>query len=265
MKLFSRKIGNQENNLIILHGLFGASDNWYSVARLLSESYSVYILDIRNHGNSPQSQNHNYSIMVNDVKDFMAQENISKATILGHSMGGKIAMHLALEYPQLVETLIVVDVAAKNYSQAKNFIAHKNLVKALLDIDLSIIKKREDIKLQMTAPIWADYSFRFVSKNINTNTDNSFSWKLNLPVLLENIEEIANGFSDTIKYKINKKVPALFIKGEQSNYILDSDKEKIKNLFPLASFATIKGAGHWIHAQKPKELASIILEYQKIT
>jgi len=262
MKLFYRKIGTEENNLIILHGLFGASDNWYSVAKLLSPNFSVYILDIRNHGHSPQSQNHNYPIMVNDVKDFMEQENIASASILGHSMGGKVAMHFALKYPKLTESIIIVDIAAKNYSQNKNFAEHKKLAKALLKIDLSIINKREDLKLQMTDQIWDNYSFSFVSKNIRTNTDNSFSWKLNLRVLEENIEEIANGFPDTRKYKANTKIPSLFIKGEKSNYILESDKEKIKSLFPLATFVSIKDAGHWVHAQKPKELVSLILEQQ---
>jgi len=259
MKLFSRKIGEQKGQLIILHGLFGASDNWHSVAKLLSQKYTVHLLDIRNHGRSPHSPIHSYQSMLQDLVEYFRTENISKATIVGHSMGGKIAMYLALQHPQFIESLFIVDIAARNYSQNKNFAEHKALLTALQAIDLSLINKRVDLKLQMTNKIWENYSFGFLSKNIYRNNDNHFSWKLNQKALSEYIEEIADGFPIQNQTNSSKSFPITFIKGELSNYILESDKKEILTLFPSAEFILIKGVGHWIHAQNPKALANSIL------
>ena len=259
MKLFSKKIGDKKKVLIILHGLFGASDNWYSVAKLLSQKYTIHLLDIRNHGRSPHSPIHSYQSMLEDLVEYFKNENISKATLVGHSMGGKLAMYLALQQPEFVENLFVVDTAARNYSKNKNFAEHKALLTALQAIDLSLIKKRVDLKLQMTNKIWENYSFGFLSKNISRNNDNRFSWKLNLKALSDYIEEIADGFPIQNQTNSPQNFPVTFIKGEQSNYILESDKKEILTLFPSAKFILIKEVGHWIHAQNSKALAYSIL------
>ena len=261
MKLFYRRLGQSQKKLIILHGLYGASDNWYGIAKPLSKHFEVYLVDLRNHGQSPQTETHTYSEMSEDILDLMHDNSIEKASLIGHSMGGKVAMYFALDNPEKIESMVIVDIAPKNYSQNRRIAKHKEIIDGMLKIDLNLLKKREDLKLQLPDYLNNDFTYHFIAKNLKQGKDKHFSWKLNLPVLSKEIKNIADGFSEN---EIgNKKInsPVLFIKGEYSNYIRKQDINRIVELFPKAKIQEIKGAEHWIHAQKPQELTNIIIDF----
>ncbi len=263
MKLYYKKLGQGKSKIIILHGLYGASDNWFGIAKVLSQSFEVYLVDLRNHGRSPHSDIHSYKAMSGDVLELMDNNSISKAILLGHSMGGKVAMQLAINNPERIESLIIVDIAPKDYRQNKNIAQHKEILKSMLKIDLSILKKRDDLKDQLSAYLSNDFTYQFVAKNLKRDKQQGFAWKINIPVLLKEIGSIADGVTYDV---INKDViyPVLFVKGENSNYIQESDTKIIRDLFPNAQIQVIKDVEHWIHAQKPKELLELILKFLEV-
>jgi pimeloyl-ACP methyl ester carboxylesterase len=264
MKLFYRKLGQGEKKLIVMHGLYGASDNWYTIAKQLSRYFEVYIVDLRNHGRSPQVDTHTYHEMSKDILELMKDNCLSKTTLLGHSMGGKVAMHFAFENPKLVESMIIVDIAPKNYSKNRSIAKHKEIIDGMLKIDLSLLKKREDLKHQLSAYLSNDFTYHFITKNLRQDKNKAFSWKLNLPVLAKEIKNIADGFSENDINNLKIKSPVLFIKGENSNYIQKQDYKTIAKLFPNSKIQEIKDVEHWIHAQKPQELVNMIIDFYKL-
>jgi esterase len=255
MKLAFKKIG-QGYPLLILHGLYGSSDNWHSIGTELAKKFEVYLIDMRNHGRSPHSNEHNYLALQNDVLEFYTSNNIKKAIIIGHSMGGKTAMQFALLHPDLVEKLIIVDIAPKSYTSLLNFqsqaLIHLNIMQAFLSVDISKMKSREDLEAEFANYVTDKQTRLFLLKNA-VRTDDGFKWKLNieglsnaLPRILESIELKKTDFSNDIN------IPTLFIKGEKSDYIIDSDIQEIKRIFPKADLVTIFDAGHWVHAEQPE-------------
>mgnify|MGYP006195830997 CR=1 FL=1 len=249
MTLNFKKEGNAAESLIILHGLFGSLDNWMTFAKKMSEHFTVYLLDARNHGQSFHDDEFTYKCMAKDVKDFMEQQQIKEAIILGHSMGGKTAMQFAFNYPHLVKKLIVADIAPKAYP-----VHHGEIIKGLQSLDFSVIKTRgeADDKLAEAIPILAVR--QFLLKNMYWKEKDQLAWRFNLDVIANKIENVGV----EIKASFPFSEPTLFVRGERSNYVLDEDLADIKNKFPNMKLETIVGSGHWIHAEKPKEFMQVI-------
>lgn len=250
MQLYYREFG-QGSPVIILHGMFGFSDNWQTIAKGLSERHLVITPDLRNHGQSPHAPTHTYPDMAEDIRLFMERHWMFSANLVGHSMGGKVAMQFALDHPDQVDRLVVVDMEP---GQATD--NHRDIFKALLDMDFSKIRTRNDADDFLHTRI-PDYGTRqFLLKNITRHADGSFAWKMNLPVIWKHYPDILGPVSGKPYPK-----PALFIRGGKSNYVLDSEIPAIKALFPKAEIATIAGAGHWVHADKPAELLGLLQEF----
>ncbi|MFN8257900.1 MAG: alpha/beta fold hydrolase [Bacteroidales bacterium] len=263
MKLFFRKYGTGYP-LVILHGLYGSSDNWVSIARALENSFSVWLLDARNHGRSPHNEHHNYPEMAQDVYEFFIEHKIEKAAVIGHSMGGKTAMYFADSYSPYISHLLILDIAPKAYSDSTNNfrfqINHKKILETIQSINLNAFNKREDIENQLLKYLDDITITRFLMKNIKRNHSMKFEWLMNVEALLNNITNISVGFMPS-QNKNRDKIPVLFVRGEKSDYINQTDIEEIKRLYTNVSIKTIKGAGHWLHVDAPLELTGIIKEF----
>ena len=266
MNLFYRKYG-EGPPFIILHGLFGSSDNWMSIGKILSERFMVFLIDIRNHGNSPHSEEFNYTLLKNDILDFMLAQNIDKAIIMGHSMGGKAAMFFAADYPEKVQSLIIVDISPGSYlsidKPSPQSLDHMNILTAMLGVNLPKVKNREEVDKLLAPAIKSERIRRFLLKNIKRDHDNKFSWKLNVQALHDNLPKIMEGL-DTNKFIKGNGVtgfPILFVKGEQSDYINNENLPLIKIIFPTANIVTIPGAGHWVHAEQPELFIKTINDF----
>lgn len=251
--LLNFKILGQGKPLIILHGLFGMLDNWQSVAKVLEHDFTLYLVDQRNHGKSPHTAQHSYKLMAEDLRDFMLREGIPQSNILGHSMGGKTAMQFALDFPEMVNKLIVVDMGVKRYDGG-----HDIIFDALQSVDVSLITNRQEAEIQLSKYI-EDYGVKqFLLKNLTREPDGSYRWKFNLKALFDN-------YDANILTNITSDFPfdgeTLFIRGAKSNYILDADWPQIQQLFPLATLATINDAGHWVHADQPAKLIELVRSF----
>lgn len=250
MELYFREFGAGDP-VIILHGLFGFSDNWQTIAKSLASQYLVITPDLRNHGRSPHLPSHTYEEMAEDLRLFMENHWMHSAVLIGHSMGGKVAMQMALNHPDMVEKLVVVDIAPGK--AADN---HSGIFEALLGMDLSVMQARADIESYLVSRI-PDMGIRqFLLKNITRNDDGKFAWKMNLPVLWRHFPDILDAVTGEPFDK-----PALFVRGDRSDYIKDADTALIMTLFPQAEITTIPNAGHWVHADKPNELITVISEF----
>jgi pimeloyl-ACP methyl ester carboxylesterase len=199
--------------------------------------------------------------MVQDLYQFLENQEIEKAILIGHSMGGKTVMHFAKKYPEKVDALIVLDIAPKSYvSLAKKAsIHHYVILNSMRSIDFGKVKSRKEIDNQLAENIEDERIRMFLLKNIHRNKNNRFSWRLNVEALYKHIDEIMNG-----ELSVEEPItgfPVLFVRGADSNYILDEDFEKIKELFPYAELKTIKNAGHWLHAEQPEALLKIIKDF----
>lgn len=251
MKLFFRELG-QGSPIVIMHGLFGASDNWLSQGKVLAEDHKVYLLDLRNHGQSPHDNAHNYKVMAEDLEEFLTDQQIKNPVIIGHSMGGKTAMTFAAMHPELFDKLIVVDIAPKTYG-----VHHDTILDGLNAIDLTTLTSRNQAEEQLALFVPDLGTRQFLLKNLARNKDGGFEWKLNLAIISANIETIGQG----MEKGLTKPKPVLFIRGRNSNYIKDSDFDKIKSLFPGAQIETVENAGHWVHAEQPQELLRLVKEF----
>ena len=268
MKLYYRKFG-QGKPLFILHGLFGLSDNWATVGKMLAEhgsaslttGFEVYLIDLRNHGNSPHTNEWTYQAMANDIVELMDDLQINQQILLGHSLGGKVAMQFASLYPEKLEKLIVVDMAPKDYP-GNQF----GFIEKLLSLDLSEMKSRKEVEVGLKKIITDNATVQLLLKNIQWSENRKqeavaggslLEWKFNLKVIAENQNKIGETFS--IKNKID--TPTLFIRGERSKYILDEDIAEIKKIFSNSEFKTIAGAGHWVHADKPEDFVLAIRKF----
>ena len=249
MTLNFKKEGNAAESLIILHGLFGSLDNWMTFAKQMSKHFTVYLLDARNHGQSFHSDEFTYECMAKDVKNFMEAQSIEKAVILGHSMGGKTAMQFAFNYPQLVKKLIIADIAPKAYP-----IHHDEIIKGLQSLDFNIIKSRTMADEKLTESIPNLAVRQFLLKNMYWIEKEHLAWRFNLEVIANKIENVGV----EIKAPFPFSEPTLFVRGERSNYVLDEDVIDMKSIFPNMKLETIKGSGHWIHAEQPNKFIKVI-------
>jgi len=255
MKLAYREFG-EGTPLIILHGLFGQSDNWNTLAkRFAASGFHVFTVDQRNHGLSPHNEEWNYRVMAEDLGEFIKEHKLEKPVLLGHSMGGKTVMFFELAHPGISSKIIVADIALRSYEAH-----HDSVLKALNAVDFSKIKTRKEAEEIMTGYI-SDYGTRqFLLKNIywKDSANNEMDWRFNLKVIDKNYdsirEEVPAGKSE---------VPALFIRGELSDYIRESDLNDIASRFPNYTLRTVKGSGHWIHAEKPEEFYTEVINFIK--
>ncbi len=251
MKLNYRSSG-QGQPLIILHGLFGASDNWLSIAKKLEDKYQVFLVDQRNHGSSPHSDIWNYEVMAEDVKEFMEDQAMSEAIIMGHSMGGKVAMTFAGRFPEMISDLVIVDIGPKHYP-----VHHKKILEGLKSIDLSSLSSRQDADRQLQNNVPEMGVRQFLLKNLGRDKDNHYYWKINLKVIEEQIENVGLALPVEKIYDGN----CLFIRGENSNYILDEDLPELSIRFPQHKLEIIPNAGHWVHAERPTEFLHALTNY----
>jgi len=245
MQLFFRKSGSGPP-LIILHGLFGLSDNWATLARRWSERFTVHAVDLRNHGQSPHAEEWDYDVMSDDVVELIRAEQLQQVRLIGHSMGGKVAMRLALDHPALVQRLVVADIAPRAY--VKN---QRDVVEALLSVDMENLASRKDAEAQLGQRIQDPGTLQFLLKSLyrkENGGEKKFTWRFNLEVIgrkLENISEATNQPAPCF-------VDTLFVRGERSDYIGSEDETEIAGVFPHSQIVTIPGAGHWVHAEQPE-------------
>ena len=251
MQLNFKKLGSGEA-LIILHGFMGSLDNWQSLANEFAKSYEVYLIDARNHGKSPHTSTHSIAEMVDDLFDFMQQQHISKANIIGHSMGGKVAMQFAVNYPNCVNKLVVADIAAKKYERG-----HDDVFEALHAIDLTKIETRKQAEEAMLPHVSEFGTRQFLLKNLERLENGTYQWKMNLGVLHRDYDEI----TQEVKSYKPITITVLFLKGELSKYIKHEDWEQIQSIFPQAELKEISKAGHWLHADNPKEFYEKVMVF----
>lgn len=239
--------------LVILHGLLGSLDNWLSIAKQFSAHFSVYVIDFRNHGKSPHSSEFSYKILVDDLCVFFQQHSIVKAHLLGHSMGGKAAMEFAMLHPEKVERLVVADVAPVQYEDR-----HSHIFKALLAINLREVKSRETVEMQLRNNLKQEdeSTIQFLMKGLYRNEENNFAWRFNVEALWQAYQNVADGVGG---HPFLGKT--LFIKGQKSNYINAENYAVIQELFPNNELEEIAGAGHWVHADAPKEFTEKVLQF----
>ena len=247
MELFYRKYGNEgDQPLIILHGLFGVSDNWVSFGRRIAmEGFEVFIPDQRNHGRSPHSGIFNYLALTDDLFEFIDEHEIENPMILGHSMGGKVAMRFALENPHMVRRLIVVDISLKGYPPRET---HMQIVKAMRSVNLEGISKRQEAEQQLEQLIPDQRIRLFVMKNLYRNEENKFAWRLNIDGIEPNLSDLFDAIETNQKFE----KPTLFIKGGASNYIVYEDYDMIRKNFPNAEIISIANTSHWVHVESPE-------------
>jgi pimeloyl-ACP methyl ester carboxylesterase len=243
--------GDDGPPLIILHGLLGAHGNWHTLSRTrFSEHSHVFAVDQRNHGESPHRDRFDYDAMAEDARDFIREHTGGSATLLGHSMGGKTAMQTALRFPDMVDRLIVVDMAPRSYPPS-----HQPIIQALQNIDPSEYEDRSAIDDALAKDIPAFAIRQFLLKNLAYDTDTeTYRWKMNLPVIAENYDRVIEAV--TAEEPFDK--PAVFIRGANSSYVQDDDMDQILHLFPQAELVTIDNAGHWVHADQPDDLADAV-------
>lgn len=251
MELFYRTLG-EGKPVIIMHGLMGSCDNWLTVSKPLSEKYKLYIVDQRNHGRSPWSDEFNYEVMANDLLDFINQHHIVNPIIIGHSMGGKIAMKFATEHENLISKLIVVDISPRYYPPH-----HQDVLAGLNAINLETLQNRVEADNILTQHLPSLGVRQFLLKNLYRNDENKFAWRINLDVINNKIENIGEALSENTRF--NK--PTLFISGALSDYISSKDEPLIKKIFTQSEITIIANADHWVQATQPMAFLEVVTEF----
>lgn len=258
--LFYRKIG-KGRPLVILHGLYGCSDNWIPVAKKLANNYQIILPDLQNHGQSFHTDNFTIDFMADAVYNLLKKLNFSKVNLAGHSLGGKVALYLTAKHPEIIEKLIVIDIAPRNYLpyEFDDRKLHKFILDTLLKIDLSKYKNRKDILNELPQTENFDRLKLIVLKNIKKGKEH-LEWKINLKAIANGLNEILNDFEINLQ-KIT--CPVLFIKAENSPYINPKDLEIIKQKFENSKIEIIQGTTHWLHSEKPDDLSQIMKNFLK--
>lgn len=238
------KIEGTGRPLLIIHGFLGMSDNWKTIGgQFAADGFQVHLLDLRNHGKSFHSDEFSYEVMVQDVYDYCKAHDLEKVNIIGHSMGGKTAMLFAVTYPEMVEKLIVADIGPKFYPQH-----HQTIFEALNAVDFSKKPSRNEVEEIMSRYITDFGTRQFLLKNLYWLEPGQLAFRFNLAVFNNNKDAIGKPLPDNSVF--DKQ--ALFIRGGNSDYVLDEDFDNIKQYFPDAVLETIPNAGHWLHAENPK-------------
>jgi esterase len=256
MELFYREYGEGQP-VVILHGLLGISDNWVGIARKMAdEGFRVLIPDQRNHGQSPWHPVLNYYSLTDDLAEFIDEKKLVKPIILGHSMGGKVAMRYTLEHPNSVEKLIIVDTSLRTYFR---FNYHLKLIDAMLSVDFSQAGNRQEVETVLADKIKDDRLVQFLMKNLYWKEKNRLGWRPNLQAISYHMDAMYDG----VFYSTRFDKPALFIRGGKSDYILEEDYPAIYQNFPQAVITTIENGTHWVHADEPEEFYGLVIKFLK--
>lgn len=249
------KIEGEGKPLLILHGFLGMSDNWKTIGTQFAvDGFQVHLLDLRNHGKSFHSDEFSYKIMAQDVYDYCEANNLKKINIIGHSMGGKVAMLFATTHPERIEKLIIADIGPKFYPQH-----HQTILEGLNSVDFSIKPSRSEVE-EILAHYVTDFGTRqFLLKNLYWQEPGQLAFRFNLSVFNKKIKEIGKPLPENAIFNN----PTLFIRGGNSNYILDEDFKNIQQHFPDSRIETIPNVGHWLHVENPKMFYEIVSSFLK--
>ena len=244
MQLHSKILG-EGKPLLVLHGFLGMSDNWKTLGNKYTENgFQVHLIDQRNHGRSFHSDDFNYDILAEDIKNYAQHYELEEAIVLGHSMGGKTAMQLACSCPNLVEKLIVADIAPKFYPPH-----HQDIINGLKSLDFDKITSRSEADKELAKHLSNVGIRQFLLKNLYWVEKGKLGYRFNLEVLAERMEYVGENIASTAIYE----KPTLFLRGDRSEYISPTDYDDIKRHFPKAEIETVSNAGHWLHAENPTE------------
>jgi esterase len=253
MKLFFRQFGIGQP-VVILHGLFGLSDNWVTFGRKLGAHYKVLIPDLRNHGQSPHSSVFDFPSLENDLVEMIEEHGLTNLFLIGHSLGGKIAMLFTLHNPEIVAKLAVVDISLRKAPPNRE---HQQLLNAMMAVDFSNVRSRSEVAAQLQTQVTSLELRQFLLKNVYWRDRHNLDWRLNLKAINDNLLSIFEGIDITGVYH----GPSLFVRGGLSDYILDEDIPHLKIKFPGAEVKTIANASHWVHADAPGEFFRLIKNF----
>jgi esterase len=258
MKLFYRVYGDGPP-LIILHGLYGSSDNWIPVARELQKDFKVILPDMRNHGRSPWSDIHSYAEMSQDISELMSDLGLSRIYLAGHSMGGKTAVRFVIDHPEKVYGLFIGDISPFAYPEENQiYEQHSNILNIMCSVDPGTFTSRKKIEEYLTAVAGEKTTQLVFLKNLSTEKGR-MKWKLNVKVLSAHLKDFSEGIGETSD--TDKKlddIPVILLKGERSPYVTESDLNKIKILFPRTQVRIAENCGHWIHSNCPEAVVKAI-------
>lgn len=250
--LHSKIVGDKPKHLLIFHGLFGQSDNFATLAKQFAEFYTVHAIDLRNHGRSFHSDDMSFDAMSDDILNYLNHHQIESCYLLGHSLGGRSVIEFSYKHPEKIEKLIVADMAPKAYPPH-----HQGIIKALNSVEFEKVEKRSDVEDVLKNYIPDMGTRQFLLKNVYHADNGKYAFRFNLKTLTESYNEMVGGnLTDGIFDK-----PTLFLRGEKSDYILDSDFELIRKHFPNAEIKTIPNAGHWVHAENPTSFSQEVVDF----
>jgi len=246
------KIVGKGNPLLVLHGVFGLSDNWMSFAKVAAENFQVHLIDLRNHGRSFHSDEFNFDLMAADVYRYLMHHTLEKVSLLGHSLGGKVAIAFANKYPHLINKLVIVDIAPKAYP-----VHHQEIINALKSVNFRVIKSRIEIEKILLDSINDKEVIQFLAKNVYRKNETELAFRFNINAIAANVDQIVaeSKLDDVIE------IDTLFIKGANSNYITKDDFDDIGKKFSSVTIETISNAGHWVHAQNPSDFNNTVLNF----
>ena len=252
LNLFSRILGEGTEHLIILHGLLGSADNWQTLGKRYAEEFTVHLVDARNHGRSPHADNHSYELMAEDLLNYFETNDITKANLLGHSMGGKTVMTFAEKHPERVSKLIVADIAPNAYTPH-----HIPIFEALLATNPSKAMSREEVQYRLESKLGHEPTLvPFLMKGLYRVKEGGYNWRFNIETLFNTLGTV----TEEVQISINT-IPTLFIRGLNSNYVSDEELERIEDFYMQLETADIEDAGHWLHAEQPREFFDITSKF----
>ena len=255
MQLNFKKYSDAGEPLLVLHGLFGNHSNWGAHCRKFAEVYSVYGVDLRNHGDSPHVDELNYQVMADDIRELLQQLAIEHCYLIGHSMGGKVAMQLALTWPKLIRKLIIVDIAPVAYDNKAD--GHAKILQGMAAMNLAQIGNRKEAEIQLQEFVTDDATRKFILTNLVRSDNAGYRWRLNLESIQKNYDKLREKPVGEKPYT----QPVLFVKGALSNYIHLKHEKEILRLFPAARVKIVMEAGHWVHSERPLVFQKIALDF----
>ena len=252
MKILYSKIVGKGAPLLILHGFLGMGDNWKTLGNRFAEQYEVHLIDQRNHGRSFHADEFNYEVLADDLLNYMNHHKLDKVNLLGHSMGGKTAMLFAVNHPEKVNKLLVADIGPKYYSAH-----HEDILNGLKAIDFSKMTSRKEIE-EVLSNFIPEFGIRqFLLKNVYRETKEQLAFRFNLQSLTDNYDEVGVSLPPLTQFDGE----TLFLRGENSGYITESDKDLITTHFAKSEVVTVKNAGHWLHAENPDDFYDYVVSF----
>ncbi len=252
MEILHSKIIGEGTPFLILHGYFGMSDNWKSLGNQFSEHFQMHLIDQRNHGRSFHADDFDYETLAEDLYNYIEHHELEQVILLGHSMGGKTAMLFAVEYPELVDKLIIADISPRYYQPH-----HNEILKALNSVDFSIQNSRKLVD-EKVAELIPEFGVRsFLLKNVYWREKGILDFRFNLQSLTENNFEVGKALPSFTNFDKD----TLFLAGGNSGYITENEVPIIKAHFPNAQIKSISNAGHWLHADNPKRFYELVMEF----